>query len=322
MSCLFNALQRLIVVGFLTLSACTWKQASQPQQPVVKVGAAELSAKEFANQLAHRLSKYDALTAKDPKNVSRVKEALIDDFILSSILQQWAQANKIQVNKAALEDEYKKIRMGFPDDLVFREELSKQGISVHEWQKSVERRLLEQAAMENIQRKTGEPTEVEIGKYYESNKQKYNQKERVFIQQIVLAENSDADQIQAALKKNQSFESLAKQFSITPEAKTGGTVGWVERGTLDIFDKAFELPVGSPSETLQSPYGFHILLVTKKMPAGLLPLANVHDAIKRELKGKMEQAYFSTWLENQIRSLHVFKNQQLIDSMAVETRKD
>lgn len=99
-------------------------------------------------------------------------------------------------------------------------------------------------------------------------------------------------------------------------------MGWVERGTLDVFDKAFTLAIGTPSEVIQSPYGFHIMLVQKKASGGITPLTMVRDSIKRELASQNDQVHFTTWLSQQVRSLHVFKDQKLIDTMSVETRKE
>lgn len=311
-----------MVAGIFVGFGCNWREKSVQRQLVVKVESNELNSKQFADELALKLSKYDALNAKDPKNVNRVKESIINDFLMSSILKLWAQKNNLKVSKDVLEEEIRLVRNGFPDDLTFREELSKQGISVSQWQQQVEERLLERLALQRIQSQVPEPTSEEISKFYESNKIRFMEAEKVYLQQIVLTEQGDADQIQAALKQKKSFESLAKQFSIAPEAKDGGLVGWIERGTLEVFDKAFELPIGQPSLTIQSPYGFHILLVLKKTNAGPIPLPQVTEVIKRELKAKKEQTYFSSWLDQQVRSLHVYKDQQLINKMAVETRKE
>jgi peptidyl-prolyl cis-trans isomerase C len=315
-------LRNAVFVGAILLQACTWQDNTVQQRVVIRVDSQEMNIKQFADELAHRLSKYDALTAKDPKNVERVKEAILNDFVMSSILRMWAQKQNLQPSREAIEAEVKAVRGGFPDDFSFREELSHQGLSIGQWQQSVERRLLEKMALEKIQQQVTTPAESEINRYYEENKQRYRQQERILLQQIVLAENSDADHIRAALKQKKSFEELAKQFSITPEGKAGGLVGWVEKGTLEVFDKAFSLPIGKPSETIQSPYGFHIMIVLKKTPAGIPPLSSVHETIKRELKAKRDQAYFSSWLAQQIRSLHVFKDQQLIEKLVIETRSE
>lgn len=316
-------LQKIILVGgALTLSSCSWNEPSIQHKIVVKVDSQEMTSKQFADELAHRLSKYDALTAKDPKTVARTKEAILNDFIMSSVLQNWAKKNNLQVSKEQLDAETKSIRSGFPDDFSFREELSRQGLSIHQWQKTVENRLIEKTVFESLQKEVLPPNEESIKKFYETNKQKYKSLDKIFLQQIVLAEKSDADKIAASLKNGKSFESLAKQFSIAPEAKNGGVIGWVERGTLEVFDKAFILAIGTPSEVIQSPYGFHIMLVQKKTPGGIAPLTMVRDSIKRELASQNDQVHFTTWLSQQVRSLHVFKDQKLIDTMSVETRKE
>lgn len=312
----------LLVGGALMLGSCTWNESSLQHKIVVKVDSQEMTSKQFADELAHRLSKYDALTAKDPKTVARTKDTILNDFIMSSVLKAWAKKNNLQVNKEQLEAETKSIRSGFPDEFSFREELSRQGLSIHQWQKTVENRLIEKAAFEALQKEVPPPTEDSIKKYYETNKQKYKSLDKIYLQQIVLSEKSDADKIALSLKNGKSFESLAKQFSIAPEAKSGGVVGWVERGTLEVFDKAFTLNIGAPSEVIQSPYGFHIMLVQKKTPGGITPLTTVRDSIKRELASQNDQVHFTTWLSQQVRSLHVFKDQKLIDSMSVETRKE
>jgi peptidyl-prolyl cis-trans isomerase C len=316
---ILNSLIGLLLTG---VAGCTWNNSSNQKQVVAKVESIELNSKQFAEELAHRLSKYDALTAKDPQNVTRVKDSIISDFMMSAILTIWAQKSQIQVNRDTLDKELASIRDGFPDDLTFREELSKQRLSLSEWKQQVEKRLLEKTALEKIQQRVADPTDQEIVRYFEIHKKKYDQPEKIYLQQIVLSTRGDADQIQSALKKKQTFESLAKEFSVTPEGKNGGIVGWVERGTLEIFDKAFELPMGRPSETIQSPYGFHIMLVLKRTPASPATLENARASIKRELKAQGEQTFFTSWLEQQIRSVHVFKDQILIEKMAVETRKE
>lgn len=281
-----------------------------------------MSSKQFADELARRLSKYDALTAKDPKVVTQTKVTIANDFIMSSILQSWASKNGITISKEQLESEIKSVRSGFPDDFSFREELSKQGLSVNQWQKTLEVRLIEKAVLEKIQHDIPEPSEESIKKHYEESRLKYKHQEKIYLQQIVLSEKSDAIKIQSALKSGKTFDSLAKQFSITPESNQNGIVGWIEKGTLEVFDKAFSLNIGTPSEIIQSPYGFHIMLVLKKTPAGIPPLNSIHNQIKRELKSQAEQSHFKNWLEKQVRSTHVFKDQQIIDKMAVETRKE
>ncbi len=313
---------QFLFVGAFLFTSCHWNNASYQHTVVIKVDSKELTSKQFADELAQRLSKYDSFMAKDTKIVAQTKESIINDFIVSSILQNWAQKHNIQIDKEKIESEKKAIRSDFPDDFSFREELSRQGLSVHQWQKTVENRLIEKAVFESLQKEIPPPSEESIQKYYESNKHKYKNQDKIYLQQIVLSEKADAEKIASSLKKGKSFESLAKQFSIAPENKNGGIVGWVEKGTLEVFDKAFLLPLGEPSEVIQSPYGYHIMLVVKKAPSGITPLTMVRNSIKRELASQTDQLYFKTWLSQQIRSINVFKDQKLIDTMSVETHQE
>ena len=65
------------------------------------------------------------------------------------------------------------------------------------------------------------------------------------------------------------FAELAKKDSACPSSERGGDLGAFARGAMvPEFDKAaFELPVGKVSEPVKTQYGYHLILVTKKIPA-------------------------------------------------------
>ena len=107
---------------------------------------------------------------------------------------------------------------------------------------------------------------------------------------------------------------------MAPEAKSGGLVGWVERGSVDIFDKAFLLPVGGTSQVLESSYGFHIFKVERKAAPGYASVDEVRSQVLQALAGKREQAEFSSWLDKQIRASKVLRDNDLISAISVETR--
>lgn len=314
----------LPALGFLLLlnSSCDWNKAKFQEEPVLRVESLQLTTKEFADRLAHQLSKYDALTAKDPKIVAQMKKSIEQEFIVSALLELWATKNNLSLNKADLDLELKNARAGFPDDFAFREELTKQGLSVGEWQKNVEKQVLEKMVFAALEKTIPAPTENEIMDFYTKNKSQYQTKERIYLQQIVLANNADANQVKNSLKSQKSFEQLAKKFSITPEGQNGGIVGWVEKGALEVFDQAFLLPLGKVSEVIQSPYGSHIMLVLKKEAGGPRSLTSVRADINRKIQSAKSKKKFSLWLEEQLRSVHVFKDQSTIDKMFIETRKD
>jgi peptidyl-prolyl cis-trans isomerase C len=68
---------------------------------------------------------------------------------------------------------------------------------------------------------------------------------------------------------NKKFAELAKANSDCPSKEKGGDLGEFTRGQMvPEFDKvAFELPVGKLSEPVKTQFGWHLVLVTAKIPA-------------------------------------------------------
>lgn len=305
----------------LLMSGCSWKANEVGKQTVLQASEFSMSAKEFAEILAKKMSKYDALGAKDTYNLTRSKEEVVQEFVFSAIIKSWAKQNKISISKSDLQVEAKRLRSSFPDDLSFRKELAKEGISLSQWEKQLEVTLLQKKVMAVAIGGLPTPADDEVKKYYDANKDEYKHREKVYLRQILVSQSSDAERIKSAIKGN-NFSALAKDFSIAPEAKNGGLVGWIELGSVDVFEKAFSLPLNRSSEIVESPFGFHIFLVEKKMPAGYEPLEKVKPLIQLRLKSQKEQAAFTKWLDAELRSIKVLRNNDIINSMVVETRKE
>ena len=79
----------------------------------------------------------------------------------------------------------------------------------------------------------------------------------------------NAKKILEYLKKDKSFVNIAKQFSESPQGKSGGDLGWVQEGHLisEIDENLKEMKEGEIRLT-QSLSGYHILYLRKKRIVG------------------------------------------------------
>ncbi|XGC80882.1 peptidyl-prolyl cis-trans isomerase [Bdellovibrio bacteriovorus] len=299
------------------LAGCPSKYQKVSTKPVAKVNDHVLTTKQFANQLARKLRNFDALAAKDPNNIHRVKEDILKDFLVKSLTLDWARAQKIVISEAALDKEVDKLRGNYPDDLSFRRALAQENLSFSEWREELRYSLVEREVFKILNEKIKQPTEEEVKRYYEENKERYKKKERIYIRQIVVDEDAKADAIKVDLK-TADFAELAKKYSITPEGKSGGVVGWIEKGTVDYFDPLFS--AGSGLQTVKSPFGVHLIKVEKKAPAMTLGLEDVRSQILRALRAQREQAEYVAWLDAQLRSSKVLKDYDLMNSIKIDTR--
>ncbi|WP_231949312.1 peptidylprolyl isomerase [Herminiimonas arsenitoxidans] len=66
--------------------------------------------------------------------------------------------------------------------------------------------------------------------------------------------------------KAATFEELARLYSNDFSASKGGDLGWIYPGdTVPEFERAMDaLPIGQVSEPIESPFGYHLILVTER----------------------------------------------------------
>lgn len=311
------ALTGLFIFITFSLLGCPYGYQRSSTLIVQQVNEHTLTSKQFANQLARRLKNFDALAAKDPNNIYRIKEEILRDFLVKSLTLDWARSKNIVISEDALDAEVNKLRANYPDDLSFRRALAQENISFSDWREDLRFVLIEREVFKRIDEKIKPPEESEILSFYESHKDRFKKKERIYIKQIVVDETAKADAIKNDLK-TKDFGDLARKYSITPEGKVGGVLGWIEKGTVDYFDPLF---VAGPSlQTIKSPFGVHIIRVEKKAPPTTLPLAEVRSQIMRDLRAQREQAEYISWLDAQLRSSKILKNEELIKAIKIETR--
>lgn len=302
-----------------SLSGCFSRYPKLVNKTIVQVNEHTLTTKDFANQLARRLKDLDAFSAKDPQIVRQAKDSIINDFIIKGLTLDWARAQNISVADSLVDSTVDKYRSNYPDDLSFRRSLAQESLSFSEWREKLRYSLIEQASFKKMNEKSRPPTEAEIKKYYDTKRDLFKKKERVFLRQILVDDLAKAELIKTSIK-TKDFATLAQQYSKAPEAKVGGVVGWIEKGSVDFFDSTFSQATGTVSGIINSPFGYHVIRVEKKLPASVKSLDEARPQIIRTLMAQKEQAEFVAWLDHQIRSSKVLKDYDLINAINIDTK--
>ncbi|MCB9027154.1 MAG: peptidyl-prolyl cis-trans isomerase [Bdellovibrionaceae bacterium] len=317
----FMFLKRILIFTMITgLLSCTGSNSKLANRVVIKVDQLELKATEFSEKLAIKLKSFDALTAKDVSVFNRAKNEVLDEFILDALAVKWSQENGVQLKDSFVKEEFEKLRRAYPDELSFKRALSTEGLSFQVWQKKFRSTLLQKVVLNEITSKVEKPTAEEIKSYYQKNPAEFRTKDQMKLRQIVLKTENNANRIFKELKNGRKFGDLAKKFSITPEASEEGLVGWVEKGTSDVFDEAYKDGVKLNSKILKSNFGFHIIEILNIKKGGLVDLKSVEDIIVNKLIDQKKQKVFSDWLEAELRKSRVFKDEGLIQSIYAETK--
>jgi len=150
--------------------------------------------------------------------------------------------------------------------------------------------LIQELIMREIVDKV-EVTEEEVEKEYTSNPNLYTEAEQVKARHIMVSTKEKADQVLEQLSSGQPFEQVAQEQSESPDAQTGGDMGYVKKGDLaPEFEKViFDLAPGNFSDAIETDYGYHIFLVEEHLQPRLKELSEVEEDIKARLLPRKQQ---------------------------------
>ena len=155
------------------------------------------------------------------------------------------------------------------------------------------RSLIEQKISPSIQ-----ISDEDVALFYADNPEMFKNDAQVHARHIITAAGADADadtvakaraKAETAHKRalaGEDFAELARELSEGPSAPEGGDLGFFSREQMvpAFADAAFALEPGQISEVVRSGFGFHVIKVEEKRPAGTLPLDEVSDHLQSLLE--------------------------------------
>jgi peptidyl-prolyl cis-trans isomerase C len=140
--------------------------------------------------------------------------------------------------------------------------------------------------------------EAQARNVYNANPARFEHLDQVHVRHILIAgaepeSKAKADELLAQLKKGADFAELAKENSADKgSGAKGGDLGFFEPGRMvPEFDKvAFALKTsGELSEPVKTQFGYHILRLEERRPAGVKPYSEVREQLLTEVRNKAVQ---------------------------------
>jgi len=194
------------------------------------------------------------------------KKELLDTMIVREIIMQQAKKDGLDKSPAVAEK---------------MEEL-KQRVIVEAFLK---KKIEEQA---NI-------SDADMQKFYDQNKDKFKSSDQVRASHILVKDETAAQEILGQVKKGGKFEELAKKHSIDAAGAKGGDLGWFGKGSMiPEFEKVvFSMKEGEISSVVKTQFGYHIIKLTGKRPAGTRSFEESKELIKAKLLPEKQQEIFT-----------------------------
>jgi len=165
--------------------------------------------------------------------------------------------------------------------------------------KKMTEQILAQALIEREILNKVKVNDEEVLEYYEQNKDSFTEKEQVYLYNILVETEEEAQVILEQLIAGANFSEIAIEKSIGPSAAQGGDLEYIAKGTIipEIEEVIFALELEELSKVVKTDFGFHILKITDKKPETVKALEEVKEEIIQTLLPTKQKEAFDNLLE-------------------------
>ncbi len=278
-----------LLLSLLALAGCP--REPRPRQDVnvvVTVNGEALSRSDFERLLSREAQAMEGAAPRTPEQVEPFKQALLDTLVERVLLLQAAKEKRVEVTTEEVDRRMLSLSSEYPAG-TFDETLARAGTS----RAALTRTTREQLTVEKLLAREVHArvavTEEQIRRYFEEHPAEFEEPEQVRAAQIVVKGPDEARRVQQQLWQGKKFGELAKRYSLSPDARIGGDLGFFARGTMPpAFDEVvFRLNVGGTSDVVTTEYGYHLFRVLEKKPARKRELTEVRGLIEERLLAEL-----------------------------------
>jgi len=252
--------------------------------------------------------KADDLTDEQKLNGFR---QILDELIMDKLVAKAAAGET--VSDAEVDAEIAKLKKQFPTQEAFDAQLKEAGQTPEKLQTALRTMLQQQRWMQGQIKDTDAVSDDDAKKFYESNTEEFKNPEQVKASHIlfmvdkddseetVKAKEAAAKKAAASAKKGGDFSKLAKELSEEPGAKeSGGDLGFFSKDRMvpEFAEAAFNQKPGEVGNPVRTQFGWHVIKVTEKKPAGTVPFEEVKEQIAAYLKSTKQREAIQGILKN------------------------
>jgi len=304
----FSRIAGLFALLSLPLAAVAEEEkiATKPAEPELPDPVAIVEGEKISRaDLQESFNRALASSGMNPEEIEPEQKMagyreILDELIVDKLVSR--KASSVEIKDADLEAEISRVKGQFPSEDVFKAEMQKAGETDSSFRDTVKRMLQQQKWMQDQIGDKASVQETEVKKFYDENKKEFEHPELVRASHILILTPEDADEKTVAEKKKtaeaaldrvsakkEDFATVAKEVSEEPGAKESG-------GDLDFFPKermvpefanaAFAMDKGEISkEPVRTKFGWHVIKVTDRKPAGSMPFEEAKQQVTSYLEG-------------------------------------
>ena len=240
---------------------------------------------------------------------------VLDQIIMEKLILSEAEQKRVGVSDREIESYINEVAAkNEMSRKNFEVALKREGKDINTYRKQIEVEILKSKIAGSMVQSGVGVTEEEIEGFIEANPSLSKSGAKIKLSQIFISFNNRskeeaekiAKKVASRIEEGGDFNSLAAEFSESPEGKNGGSLGVIPEDDLSsyIFEAVFNLEEGDVSEPTSSSRGMHVFKVDERF-------VDDSDEAEEELQDEVRQVIKRQKLENLMRdyfTVDVFKN--------------
>lgn len=296
----------LMLLSALLFSAWWFLQHKgnvDPSEPVALVNGAPIALKTLEREM-RKIRDDHAMQGLFPEGeqLAALRKETLDRLIETELLWQHSTQEGILVTDEAVATELEEMKRQYINEAIFAGVLKSAGLTEAEVLPLIRKDLAVQAWVEREIAGTITVSPEEKQSFYQENAHHFEIPEQVRANQICVYVDADADGTEAAIEAaraamealrqrilaGEPFAEVAEEASHCGGLDSGGDMGFITRGSMEevIEEAAFATEVNALSPIVQSSRGFHLLEVTDRQPARVMPFEEVEQHIETHLRDR------------------------------------
>jgi foldase protein PrsA len=244
----------------------------------------------------------DQLKQQCEQEFDSLKQQVMQFLISAEWIQQEAEARDIEVTDEEIQKQFEDQKnQSFPNEKDYQQFLETSGQTEDDLLFRVKLDVLSNKVREEVIEGTGDISDEDIENYYNENKERFSQPERRDLNVVLTKTEARANEAKAAIESGQSFQDVAKEYSIDEASKSqGGKLPAVAKGQQEkAFDDAiFSAEADELVGPVKTQFGWYVFEVTDVTEASQQSLDEAKETIKNLLKSENEQKALDDFIED------------------------
>jgi parvulin-like peptidyl-prolyl isomerase len=304
-----QALQALIAA--IVLATAPFAHAAHTREPVDSIAAAVNGEIILYSEVRERWFQMNSMSEDAAAGTVKMKDAL-DTLIEEKLIIQFGKDKDLKPTPYELDqaiDGFRKRAEAQGAD--FEKLLQQEGLTMERYRGMISDQMIARKVLTMEVRSSVHISEEDVTQYYNTHQDIFAGRPKAKISHILkylpkTATEEDyakafkeitavRDQIMAGL----DFAEAAKKYSEDPSKDVGGDLGEVVSGQMvPEFDKAaFALKTGEVSAPVRSPFGWHLIKMTKMMESAPAPLEKVKGEIENRIYSGLVVSHKDEWMK-------------------------